>query len=265
MVFLCKFGQNPPIGSGDTVQTRLIFTVFIVWWPWKLGQCYQNLKLLLIIPMIQYIKSGRNPSFGSRDRVQTSYFGQNLTFKVLVWPWWWGQGHQNLNISFLRPNGVSMQVWSKSTNWFRRYSADKAHFYNLYSVVTLKILSRPPKSKKFFKPSQHYNIRRVGRICHLVQEIGYGQAFLESKLENFNIFIVWWHCKLGQGHQNLIKSLKHPSITIYEIWPGCIIWFKRQGVDKYFLVKIWKFQSAGVSLKMRSRSPKSNHFFPLSQ
>ena len=32
---------NPPIGSGDRVQTRLIFTVFIVCWPWKLGQGHQ--------------------------------------------------------------------------------------------------------------------------------------------------------------------------------------------------------------------------------
>ena len=29
-----------------------------------------------------------------------------------------------------------------------------------------------------------------------------------------------------------------------------------------FLVKIWNFQSASVTLKMRSMSPKSNHFFP---
>ena len=40
MVFLYKFGQNPAIaiGSGDTVQKMFIFTVFIVWWPWKLDQ-----------------------------------------------------------------------------------------------------------------------------------------------------------------------------------------------------------------------------------
>ena len=30
----------------------------------------------------------------------------------------------------------------KSTNRFRRYSANKAHFYSLYSVVPLKIRSR---------------------------------------------------------------------------------------------------------------------------
>ena len=38
--------------------------------------------IFLIIPMIQYIKFGQNPSFCSRGRLH--YFGQNLTFKVLV-------------------------------------------------------------------------------------------------------------------------------------------------------------------------------------
>ena len=56
--------------------------------------------------MIQYIKFGHNPSFCSRDMVQTNFFGQNLTFKMLVWPWKWGQGHQNLIISFLCLSGV---------------------------------------------------------------------------------------------------------------------------------------------------------------
>ena len=30
MVFLCKFDQNSPFGSGDTVQTRLIFSLYSV-------------------------------------------------------------------------------------------------------------------------------------------------------------------------------------------------------------------------------------------
>ena len=109
------------------VETRLIFTVFIVWWPWKLGHGHQ---IPLIIPIIQYIKFGPNPLFVSRDRVQT-LFGQNLIFKVLVWPWKWGHGHQNPIISSPCLSGVSVQVWSKSTNSFRRKSANNAHFYNL--------------------------------------------------------------------------------------------------------------------------------------
>ena len=104
MVFLCKFGQNPPIGSGDRVQTRLIFS--------------------------------------------------------------------------------------------------------LYSVVTLKTRSMSPKSNRIFKLPQWYNTKRLARIHHLVQEIGWRQAFL---------------------------------------------------------VKIWKFQSACVTLKIRSGSPKSYYFFPRSQ
>ena len=92
LVFLCKFGQNPPIGLGDRVQTRLIFTVFIVWWPWKLGQGHQNLTNPFIIPMIQSIKYGQNTSFDSRDRVLTSFFRSKLDiFKVLVWPWKWAR------------------------------------------------------------------------------------------------------------------------------------------------------------------------------
>ena len=117
MVFLCKFGQNPPISSRDRVQTSLIFTVFIVWWPWKLGQDHQYLINSLIIPMIPNIKVCWNPSFGSRDMVQTSFFWSKFeNFEVLVWPWKWYQGHQNLITSFPCPNNVSVPVWSKSTN-----------------------------------------------------------------------------------------------------------------------------------------------------
>ena len=126
---------NPPIGSGDRVQTRLIFTVFIVWWPWKWGQGHQNL-ILIIIPMIQYIKFGQNPSFGSRDRVQTSYFWSKFDIQSASVTLKWVQGHQKLIISFSCLSGVSRQDWSKSTPWFRRQSADKAHFYSFYSVVT---------------------------------------------------------------------------------------------------------------------------------
>ena len=52
IVFLCKFGPNQPIGSGDRVQTRLIFAIFTVWWPWKLGQAHQNLIKSLNHPYV---------------------------------------------------------------------------------------------------------------------------------------------------------------------------------------------------------------------
>ena len=58
----------------------------------------------------------------------------------------------------------------------------------------------------------------------------------------FTVFILWWPWKLGQGHHDLIKSLNHPSITIYEVWPESVIRFQEIGCRLAFLVKFWKFQ-----------------------
>ena len=174
---------NPPIGSGDRVQTRLIFTVFIVWWP-------------LIIPMIQYIKFGRNPSFDSRDSWQTSLFLSKFDIQ--------------------------------STG------------------VTLKMRSRSPKSNHFFPMSQWCFYASLVKIHQLVQEIECRQGSRVQTRLIFTTFIVWWPWKLGQGHQTLIKSLNHPNVTIYEVWPESVIWFKRYGADKLFLVKIWNFKKVFI-------------------
>ena len=115
------------------VQTMLILTIFIVWWPWKLGQGRKNL-----INSFNYPKdTGQNPSFGSRDRVQTSFFfGQNLTFKVLVCTWKW---------------------------------------------VSLKMRSRSSKSSHFFPMSQWCFCASLIKIHQLVQEIECRQGpYLES-------------------------------------------------------------------------------------
>ena len=49
-----------------------MFTVFVVWWPWKLDQGHQNLIKPLNYPNITMF--GQNPSFDSIDRVQTHLF-----------------------------------------------------------------------------------------------------------------------------------------------------------------------------------------------
>ena len=66
----------------------------------------------------------------------------------------------------------------------------------------------------------------------------------------FKVFIVWWPWKLGQSHQNLIKSLNDPNVTIYEIWPESIIWLKRQDAESFFFffgqnLKILQFLECG--------------------
>ena len=51
-------------------------------------------------------------------------FGLNLAVRVPR-PWKLDQGHQNLISSSSCPNVISMQIWSKSANWFTRYCAHK--------------------------------------------------------------------------------------------------------------------------------------------
>ena len=46
--------------------------------------------------------------------------------------------------------------------------------------VTMKIISRPPKSDQNFKPLQRYNIWSLARIRHLVQQTGCNQAFCQN-------------------------------------------------------------------------------------
>ena len=62
----------------------------------------------------------------------------------------------------------------------------------------------------------------------------------------------------------MINSFKYPNDTTHKIWPESIIRFKRKGAEKLFWSKL-DIQSAGVTLKMRSRSPKSNHVFFMSE
>ena len=69
---------------------------------------FSNLKLALMIYLCQFDK---NPSTGSKDILLTR-----------LWPWKWGQGHQNLISHLACPNNIMMQCWRKSIRWFRRYS-----------------------------------------------------------------------------------------------------------------------------------------------
>ena len=66
---------------------------------------------------------------------------------------------------------------------------------------------------------------------------------------------------LGQGHQNLINSFNYPNDKIQSL--ARIHHLVR--VDKLSFLSKFDIQNASVTLKMRSRSPKSNHFFLMSQ
>ena len=99
--------------------------------------------------------------------------------------------------------------------------------------VTLKMRSTSTKSNHIFPMFQWCSCASLVKIHHSGDRV-------QTRL-TFTVFIVWWPWKLGQGHQNVIKSFNYPSDTIHKVWPESIIWFKIQGANKlfFFLVKIW--------------------------
>ena len=80
----------------------------------------------------------------------------------------------------------------------------QAHFYSLYSVVTLNIRSMSPKSNQIFKPSQRYKIWNLARIRLLVQDTGCRQAFFFY--QNLKNSKCWCDLEKEVKIKNLITS-----------------------------------------------------------
>ena len=110
------------------------FLVSIVWWPWKLGQGHGNLINSFNYPNDTIHKVWPESIIWFKRLGADKLFGQNLTFRMLVWPWKWGQGHQNLTISSPWNSGVSVQVWSKSTIRYRRYRVQTMLIFTVFIV-----------------------------------------------------------------------------------------------------------------------------------
>ena len=159
-------------------------------------------------------------------------------------PWKLGQGHENLINSFNYPNDKIHKVWPEYIIWFKQrvQTSFLGSKFDIRSAgVTLKMRSWSPKSNHFFLMSLRYFCASSVKIHQLIQEIECRKSSFYSLL-----FITMIHC------------------TTHKVWPEYIISFKRQGADKLFWSK-FDIQGPGVTLKMRSRSPKSNHFFLMSQ
>ena len=70
--------------SGDKSADKAIFTVFIVWWPWELGQGFQN-----IINSFNYTNDTIHEVWPEsiiwfKRQSTDTFFGQNLTFSAGV-------------------------------------------------------------------------------------------------------------------------------------------------------------------------------------
>ena len=140
MVFLCKFGQNPPIGSGDRVQTRLIFTVFIKWLPWKISQGHQNLRIFK--PFHHYnIWSLARIRYLVQEIGCRKLFGQNLKILVFI-------------------------VWSRSSKSNQIFKPSQR--YNLWSLARICHLVQEIGCKQAFLGQ---NLKILNCWCDLENEV----------------------------------------------------------------------------------------------
>ena len=182
-----------------------------------------------------------------------------------MWPWKRNKGHWNLITSFLNPNNVSVLILSNSIYWFMRQSAHKAHFLSIYNVVTLKIRSRSPKPNQFFPPSLGCICASLVKFQPLVKEIICTQTFYCIKKSHFLsiYYVVTLKTRLGSPES---YHFFPPSV-----WCICASLVKFQPLVKeivctqtFYCMNKAHFLSICniVTLKIRSRSSKSNHFFP---
>ena len=77
-------------------------------------------------------------------------------------------------------------------------------------------------------------------------------------LSNLSFKVPVWPWKRDKGHRNLITSFPNPNDVSVLIWSDSIYWFVKQNAHKAHFLSNY----SAVTLKIRSRSPKSNQFFP---
>ena len=136
-----------------------------------------------------------------------------------------------------------------------------AIFQNLSPSVTLKMGSRSPKSNgsrsqkfnQFLFLSQQYSCTSLVKIRPFILEIVYRKAIFQQSEPPVAL-------TMGQGHQNLISSFSCHNNIVVKVWSKSIHSFM---ID--FGQTIFKNLSPCVTLKIGSRSPKSNQFFFMSQ
>ena len=126
--------------------------------------------------------------------------------------------------------------------------------------VTLKMRPRSPKSKIFFLP--HVS---VVFVCKFGQNPPISSGNKSADKAHFYSLFSVVTLKLDQGHQNLTDSFNYSNDTIHTFGQNPSFGSRDRVQTSFFWLK-FDIQSAGVTLKMRSRSPKSKiFFFPMSQ
>ena len=126
---------------------------------------------------------------------------------------------------------------------------------NLSPPVTLKMGSRSPKSNQYFYKSKHCRCASSVKIYSFLQEMGCGQTIFQQSSPPLTLIM---GSRSPKSNQFFYMSQQYRCASLVKIYSflqeiGC-----RQKPLSNNL-------SPPVTLKMRSRSPKSNKHFSQSQ
>ena len=146
---------------------------FTIWGLWVLGlavsninesqlQTYESKPLFLMTSLQYYCIPGLAEIKSYVQKMQDAQVTKSLVWKWLIytvllglWPWTLCHGDQNLTNSSPSPNIVSMQVWSKSIHWFRRWCKEPYFGHYKVPVWPWKLGQGHQNLKKKLFPSSH--------------------------------------------------------------------------------------------------------------
>ena len=130
----------------------------------------------------------------------------------------------------------------------------QAIFQQSKPLCDLENGSRSPKFNQLFSCHNNIDVQVWSKSIHSFRRQGADKPISN----NLSPMWVWiW----SQGHQNIISSFACPINIAVQVWSKSTYSFRRLGADKPFSNNL----SLSVTLKMGSRSPKSNQFFSMSQ
>ena len=149
-----------------------------------------------------------------------------------------------------------MQAWSKFTQCYRNKSVGKAVFYSIVWTVTFEISSRSSKSDQLFI-AKHNTIYKVWSKSIILFKRHYNGKLFWSKFD-----ILMCYCDL----ETKVKVTKILS-TIFPLPTMCLFKFSQNpqsGSGVRVRERLFFSLFTMVTLRIRSRSPKSKKLFIVS-
>ena len=124
--------------------------------------------------------------------------------------------------------------------------------FSIYTVLETSSITTPNQKQFLRYIFQSFFRENIGDFT----ELHTGKKISLEVPCKWNRFGYWNSCKRLPNFVN-VAALPSNNVSM-QVWSKSFHWFKVQRRKTLF----WTFQSAGVTLKIRSTSPKSNQLFP---